>query len=116
MNIEGARIYTEGVEIERETESKIRQIVGTLRTLSPSSDVSMRFLKNGRTYEALLWGKADDIPFGVYRRGPSMSHVLGGFYRRVKKTCSKSRMSEGGKVRRLSKHQAIDHGQLAMAG
>ena len=116
MTLEGARIYSEGVGIGQELEPKIRQIVGTIKALSPSPDVSIRFLKNGRAYEALLWGKADDIPIGVYNRGPSMSHVLDTLYKKVKKACSKTRKSEVVSVRRASKHQPIDAGQLAMAG
>jgi hypothetical protein len=89
MVLEGARIYNEGVSIEKESEQKISQIVTALKTLSPASDVSMRFLKYGKVYEGLLWGKANDYPIGAYFRGPSMSHVLDTLYNKVKKECLK---------------------------
>jgi hypothetical protein len=85
MNLEGARIYNEGVGISEESEAKIRKIVEVIRTLSPSSEVSMRFLRCGNMYEGLLWGKADEVPIGVYNRSASMTHLLNALYKTVKK-------------------------------
>jgi len=85
MNLRDVRIYSEGVEMGRDCEEKIRKIVNVIKSLSPSSEVGMRFLKNGHTYEGMLWGKANDIPIGVYNRGASMSHVLDALLRRVRK-------------------------------
>src|ERR1700744_2772084 len=103
MIINGATIYNEGVGIGHDCEEKIRQIMTTLKSLSPSSNVSMRFLKTGRQYEALVWGKADDMPIGVYNRGPSLGHVLDTVYSKVKKQCLKA-WKTGGHVR--SKHSS----------
>ena len=85
MNLHGVRIYNEGVEMGRDCEEKIRKIINVIKSISPSSEVGMRFLKNGHTYEGLLWGKANDIPIGVYNRGASMPHVLDALLRKVKK-------------------------------
>ncbi len=87
MNVNGARIYTEGVSIKGECEKKIEHIVSSIKALSPSSEVSMRFLKVGHTYEGLVWGSANNVPIGIYNRGPSMIHVLETLYRKVKKEC-----------------------------
>lgn len=95
MIINGATIYNEGVGIGHDCEEKIRQIMTTLKALSPSSNVSMRFIKSGRQYEALVWGKADDMPIGVYNRGPSLVHVLDIVYNKVKKQCFKAWKSNG---------------------
>lgn len=76
MVLAGARIYNDGVGINHDAEEKIRQIVTAIRTISPSSDVSMRLLKSGHVYEGLLWGKAIDVPIGVYKRGISLTQVL----------------------------------------
>ena len=89
MNIEGARIYEEGLHIGRDCEAKIRKIVSTIKTLSPSPDVSLRIVRSGRTYEALLWGQADLIRLGAYNRGQSISQVLEKLHGRVKKECLK---------------------------
>ena len=88
MNLAGARIYNEGVEINSDAQEKILKIVNTIKT-APSSEVSMRFLKSGAVVEGLLWGKADGVPIGVYNRGPSMSHVLDTLTKRVKRECLK---------------------------
>ena len=116
MTLEGVKIYSEGVGIPHDSETKIRQIVDTIRNLSPSAGVSMRLVKNGRIYEALLWGKADEIPIGVYNRGPSVNHVLDSLYKKVKKTCLKSRRPAASTLRRAEGHSPIDPGQMAMAG
>lgn len=89
MILDGARIYNEGVEVGHDTEEKIRQIVNALKAFSPTSEVSMRFLKTGHIYEGLLWGKTHDVPIGIYNRGPSITHVLDTLQRRVKKECLK---------------------------
>ena len=47
MNLEGVSIYDDGAGIGREGVEKIRQIVRTLKSVAPSSEVSMRFLKSG---------------------------------------------------------------------
>ena len=56
--------------------AKIRQIVNTLKTISFSPEVSLRLVKSSRTYEGLLWGKADNIPLGAYSRGASINQVF----------------------------------------
>lgn len=111
MIINGATIYSEGVGIGHDCEDKIRQIMTTLKTFSPSSNLSMRFLKNGRQYEALIWGNADDMPIGVYNRGPSLAHVLDIVYNKVKKQCLKAWKENGSK-----RSPALDESALEMAG
>ncbi|PWU13174.1 MAG: hypothetical protein C5B49_15055 [Bdellovibrio sp.] len=59
MIINGATIYNEGVSLGHDGDKKIHQIMTTLKSLSKSSNVSMRFLKSGNQYEALVWGKAN---------------------------------------------------------
>lgn len=114
MIINGATVYSEGVCIGHDCEEKIRQIMTTLKAVSPSSKLSMRFLKSGRQYEALIWGKADDVPIGVYNRGSSLSHVLDIVYNRVKKQCIKAWKASGdGRSRRSS---IYPESPLAMAG
>ena len=116
MVLAGARIYNDGVGISHDTEEKIRQIVNAIRTISPSSDVSMRLLKNGHIYEGLLWGKANDVPIGVYKRGVSLTQVLENLYVKVKREClTKLKRSNGQKY--LSKSRPSDNPDLlAMAG
>ena len=115
MNIEGVRVYDEGVKIGHDCEDKIRQIVSTLRTLSPSSDVSLRIVKSGRTYEGLLWGKADSIPLGAYNRGASVNQVLDKLYGRVKKECLKVWKLSRAKKRSNSRNQTYGHSPMAQA-
>lgn len=90
MVLAGAKIYNDGIDISHDAEEKIRQIVTAVKAISPSSDISMRFLKSGHVYEGLLWGKANDVPIGVYRRGTSLAQVLENLYVRVKRDCLKS--------------------------
>lgn len=85
MTLNGARVYFEGVGLDHDCDEKIRQIVSAIKSLSPSSEVSMRFLKSGNLYEGLLWGKASDVPITVYNRGQSMAHVLEMLYKKAKK-------------------------------
>lgn len=92
MNIDGVRIYDEGVEINQDCEVKIRKIVNDLRSVSPAPDIGMRFVKSGRSVEALLWGKASDISLGIYNRGTSLARVLTTLHRKVKKQYSKPAM------------------------
>lgn len=108
MNVDNARIYNEGVSIGPDCEEKVQQIVNTVKSIFPSSDLSMRFLKSGHTYEALLWGNADNVPIGVYNRGPSLSHVLETLQRKVKKECLK--------VWKLSRTKTSRPSSFAMAG
>jgi hypothetical protein len=115
MNLDGARIYTEGVGIGQDCEQKIRQIVNAVKTISPSSDVSMRFVKNGNLYEGLLWGKADNVPIGVYNRGQSMAHVLDTFYKKIKKECLKVWKIKA-TTKSKEKTQFQSHAPMAMAG
>ncbi len=115
MTLDGARVYFEGVKVEHEYDDKIRQIVSAIKSLSPSSEVSMRFLKNGSLYEGLLWGKASDVPIGVYNRGQSMAHVLDTLYKKVKKQSLKVLKMKGAAK---SKNRTYDqsHEPMAMAG
>ncbi len=116
MVLAGARIYNDGVGINDEFEEKIHQIVKTIKAVSPSSDVSMRLLKSGQVYEGLLWGKANEIPIGVYNRGITMSQVLENLLKRIRKECVR--------VNKMSRGQSATHGKsnfhhqadLAMAG
>lgn len=89
MVIEGANIYCEGVTADRNSEEKIRQIVSAIKTVSHDSEVSVRFLKVGRVYEGLLWGKAAGTPLGVYRRGASLHQVAESLLLQVRKECLK---------------------------
>lgn len=116
MTLDGVRIYNEGVGISQDCEEKIRQIVGAIKNLSPSSVVSMRFLKSGTMYEGLLWGEASDVPIGVYNRGQSMTHVLDTIYRKVKKECLKVWKVNGIGVKSKERPQYQSGSPMAMAG
>lgn len=76
MKINGAKIFNEGVFVDSDCKEKIREIVDAVNGISESPEISIRFLKRGKTYEALLWGRANSIPIGVYRQGPSLPYVL----------------------------------------
>lgn len=116
MVLAGVNIYNEGVGISHDAEEKIRQIVNAIKTISPSSDVSMRLLKSGHVYEGLLWGKANNIPIGVYKRGVSLTQVLENMYTRVKRDCLKAMKSSCGHASRR-KHKFDESPDLmAMAG
>jgi hypothetical protein len=114
MDLDGARIYDEGVGIDKSAEDKIRQIVTSIKTLSPASDVGMRFVKSGRVIEALLWGKAKDFPIGVYNRGPSLNAVLDTIQRKVKKQCLRTRKTNRAQFQPNNK--TYNHSPLEMAG
>ena len=114
MMIHGATIYNEDIGISQDGEQKIRQIMTMLKAIAPAGDLSMKFLKSGRQYEALVWGKANDLTIGVYNRGPSLAHVLDTIYYRVKKQCLKACKS---RVDARSKRSSPDkESLLAMTG
>ena len=115
MTLDGARVYFEGVSAAHEFDDKIRQIVSAIESLSPSSEVSMRFLKNGSLYEGLLWGKASDVPIGAYNRGQSMAHVLDTLYKKVKRQSLKV-LKMKGTVNSKEGAQFQSHEPMAMAG
>jgi hypothetical protein len=116
MVLAGARIYNDGVGISHEAEVKIRQIVKTIKTISPSSEVSLRLLKSGHTYEGLLWGDANDIPIGVYKRGASLTQVLESLYARVKRECLKVWKYSSGQTASRKSDSISNSDLLAMAG
>jgi len=95
MTINGANVYLEGVNVDQKYDDKMQQIVNTIKSLSPSSEVSMRFLKNGNLYEGLLWGKAGDVPIAVYKSGRSMTRILDTFCDKLKKQSLKLKNFEG---------------------
>ena len=104
MNLEGANVYVEGVGLKEDAEEKIRQIVTTLKALTPTPEIGIRFVKNGRMIEGLLWGSAKEVPIGIYNRGPSLNAVLESIQRKVKRECSKI------------KNNTCNHRTLEMAG
>jgi hypothetical protein len=116
MNIDGAKVYKDGVKIRHDCEAEIRQIVQALKTLSPSPELSLRVVKMGRIYEGLLWGKAAGIPLGAYNRGASINQVIDRLYLRVKKKCLKVWKSYGVNERTKSKTQTYGHETMAIAG
>ncbi len=116
MVLAGARIYNDGVGISHDAEEKIRQIVKAIKTISPSSEVSLRLLKSGHTYEGLLWGKANDIPIGVYKRGASLTQVLENLYARVKRECLKAWKYSSGQSASRKSDSSNNSDLLAMAG
>ncbi len=115
MTLDGAKVYFEGVKVNHEYDEKIRQIVNTVKSLSPSSEVSMRFLKSGNLYEGLLWGKVSDVPIGAYNRGQSMAHVLDTLYKKVKKQSLKVWKMKGPENLKGRTH-VHSHAPIAMAG
>ncbi len=114
MNLDGARIYDEGVGIDKGAEEKIRQIVSSLKALSPASDIGMRFVRNGRIIEGLLWGKTKEVPIGVYNRAPSLDAVLDILQRKVKKQCLMIRKKNSGRFQ--PKYKTYNHSPMEMAG
>ena len=116
MVLAGARIYNDGVGINHDAEEKIRQIVNAIKTISPSSDVSLRLLKSGHVYEGLLWGKASDTPIGVYKRGTSLTQVLENLYTKVKWECLKAWKHSGGRSVARKSDFSKNPDMLAMAG
>ncbi len=114
MTLDGARVYFEGVKVDHDYQDKIRQIVNAIKSLSPSSEVSMRFLKTGNLYEVLLWGQASDVPIGVYSRGQSMARILDNLHKKVKKQILKLWKMNGSAKKEQT--QVQNHEPIAMAG
>lgn len=116
MVLAGATIYNDGVGINHDAEEKIRQIVTAIKTISPSSDIRMRLLRSGHIYEGLLWGKANNVPIGVYKRGASLTQVLENLGARVKRECRKALRYSG--RRSVSRRSDFNNNPdlLAMAG
>lgn len=115
MILDGARIYDEGVGIDLRNEEKIRRIISAIKQISPSAEISARFLKAGAFYEGMLWGKVNNIPIGAYNRGPTMAHVLESLYRRVKKECFKIWRLNRSQLRSTGENQANSKSPLAVA-
>lgn len=116
MNLDGARIYNEGVELGHDCEEKIRYIISAMKSVSPSSEVSMRFVKSGHTYEGLLWGKANNIPISGYNRGPSVSHVLDALLRKVKEERLRIWKFNHGQIKPKATNQSHGYSLMAIAG
>lgn len=89
MTINGAKIFNQGVLIDHDDKAKITQLVNAFRAVSESPEINIQFLKRGRIYEGLLWGKANSIPVGIYRQGVSVSQVLDHMQKRAQKECLK---------------------------
>lgn len=115
MTLDGARIYNENVGIGRDGEEKIRRIIKTIQAASKSSDLGLRLLKTGRMYEALLWGKSEDVPIGIYNRGRSINRVLDSLYKKIRKACANGSRGETAKMMR-AKDKSFAHEPLPMAG
>ena len=98
MEIAGARIYDDGVGIKRDAEVKIKKIVDEIKTVATSTDLGIRFVKNGRMIEGLLWAKADELPIGIYTRGMSLSTVLDTIHRKVERECIKVKKAQFAKT------------------
>lgn len=116
MDLAGARIYDDGVQIGHDARLKIEQIVNTIKAVSPSSEVSMRLTKSGNLFEALLWGKANNVSIGVYKRGMSMAQVLENLKKRIKKDCLKALRIPGGVAGRRNRRVSNEQKQLELAG
>jgi hypothetical protein len=114
MELNGARIQEENIKIEKDTQEKINEIIKSVKTLSPKSDLSMRFVKSGKVVECLLWGRVKEIPIGIYNRGPSLNAVLELLKRKVKKECLKIRNESVPQFRVNSK--IYNHLPFEMAG
>ena len=116
MILNEAKIYFEGLENNHDYDEKIDQLVESIKELSPSPDISMRFLKNRNVYEGLLWGKANDTPIGFYHRGHSMTHVLDSLSRKVKKECLlRAWKMKGAKMKPKQRPQSKNQPPLAIA-
>ena len=115
MILDGARIYDEGVGIDIKNEEMIRRIISAVKQISPSAEISARFLKAGGFYEGMLWGTVNNIPIGAYNRGPTMAHVLESLYRRVKKECFKIWRLNGSQLHLTKENQANRKSSLAVA-
>ena len=73
-------------------------------------------LDGARVYfEGLLWGKASDVPIGVYNRGQSMAHVLDTLYRKVKRQSLKV-LKIKGSAKSKERTYVQSHEPMAMAG
>lgn len=115
MTVNGAKIFNDGVWIDRDCEEKIKQIVNVFKAVSPSPEINIRFLKRGKVYEGLLWGSTNSIPIGVYRQGTSLSYVLDNMQKRVKKECLKV-LRLSGQILKSKKSCSFSESPSAVAG
>jgi hypothetical protein len=101
MVLDGARIYSEGIVTGTAVKSKIRQMVHAIKSLSPSSEISMKFTKCGRAYEGMVWGTINGTPIGVYNRGPSIALVLEIIFRTLKVNYLRQKSKRGASAQPL---------------
>ncbi len=117
MILNDVKIYFEGLEMNHDYDEKIRQLVDAIKLLSPTPDISIRFLKSRNIYEGLLWGRAGDIPIGFYHRGHSIAQVLESLNKKVKKECLlKLWKMKGAEMKSRQKPQFQKQPPMAMAG
>lgn len=100
MILNGASVYCEGLELDTKSTDQLKQMVNSLREVSPSAEVSFKLLKDGDFFEALLWGRAIDSPIGIYQRGLSLDRVLGSLHKKVTVECLKIWKKKGQIIRR----------------
>ncbi|NCN40743.1 hypothetical protein GW916_05780 [bacterium] len=90
MDNEKLKIDLDGVQLSPEAEKKVFVIKSFMDSFASSSESRLRIIKAGQRYEGLLCGRTIELPIQIYQRGSSISQVLDGIYKLVRKNCSKA--------------------------
>lgn len=89
MQFGGVKIDVQGFELGLEQQTHLNSFIEQLNKFFPISQLRLKFIKNNRLIEGMVWCQAHDIPIGVYNRCTSFSQLTKSLMKKISRECRK---------------------------
>lgn len=116
MSIKGVDIYTEGFKMGHDQELQLKSLLLNLRAMLPISELRLRFVKNKRFIEGMIWCQTLGIPIGAYNRSYSFSQLTKTLLKKISKECRRVHKLNSVKSRSSLNHMPASDPCYDLAG
>lgn len=89
MFFEGVNVDIQGFELRDDQEDQLDSLIRKVNQFLPVTDLKLRFVKENRLIEGMIWCKALGVPIGAYSRCPSFVKLTKTLLKKVSKECRK---------------------------
>lgn len=116
MQFEGVNVDIQGFDLRYDQEDQLDSFIRKINQLLPISDLRLRFVKENRLIEGMVWCNTLGVPIGAYNRCTSFTQLTKTLLRKISKECRKVHKLSAFNSRPVLSRMSVQDSEYELAG
>lgn len=116
MQFEGVNVDIQGFDLRYDQEDQLDSFIKKISQFLPVSDLRLRFVKENRLIEGMVWCNTLGVPIGAYNRCTSFAQLTKTLLKKISKECRKVHKLSAGKSRYELSQRPVKESSYDLAG